>query len=130
MGGHLFTSGHTRRAAVSPYILLIPRLLVALVLLLVTLGFVDQPVSAQHLTGSEQKRRQQRLSDGNDDTQLPDLPLDEVFTSDDVYRMLVSQVESNIAVLQRVHEFDLRTCAMLYLPDFTIPTSTFTLHEH
>lgn len=41
---------------------------------------------------------------------MPDNQPDSVVTHADVQRMLVSQIESNIAVLQRVHEFDFRRC--------------------
>lgn len=63
-----------------------------------------QPQGEQAVANIEQQ------PEGYDDEALPDVEAEDEVTSDDVQRMLVSQLESNIAVLQRVYEFDLKRC--------------------
>ena len=124
MGGHGSSSGQSRGATSAP-LALIARVQVAL-LLAATISSALQPVSASSAPQAQPEPQAygeqsgvnigeqaggEQQPEGHDDEALPDVEAEDVVTSDDVQRMLVSQLESNIAVLQRAYEFDLKRCS-------------------
>ena len=121
MGGDRSSSGHSRGSTSGPLALLV-RVQVIL-LLAATISSALQPVLASSGTQTEPQPEAQaheeqsganiwqQEPEGHEDEILPDVEAEDVVTSNDMQRMLVSQLESNIAVLQRAYEFDLKRYA-------------------
>ena len=110
MGGHRSSCGLALLARVQVAILLSATISSTLPPVSASASSAPQPHGEQSGVNMEQQEGGEQQPEGHDDEAMPDVEAEDVATSDDVHRMLVSQLESNIAVLQRAYEFDLKRC--------------------